>query len=79
MYRILEILTDAEVAQCRKIAAATPFVDGRITNPHNTAKQNEQLHDASAYQQSGELLAGGHGEIDRNSSISPSRWPSRRR
>ena len=56
MYRILEILTDAEIAQCRKIAAATPFVDGRITNPHNTAKQNEQLHDASAFQQSGELL-----------------------
>lgn len=56
MYRILQVLTDAEVAQCRQIAAATPFVDGRITNPHNQAKQNEQMHDASAFKQSSDLL-----------------------
>ena len=56
MYRVLQILTDAEVAECRRIAAAAPFVDGRITNPHMTAKQNEQLHDAGAYQQSSELI-----------------------
>ncbi|MBA3668833.1 MAG: Fe2+-dependent dioxygenase [Sphingomonas sp.] len=56
MYRVLDILTGEEVAQCRQIAASTPFVDGRITNPHNIAKQNEQLHDASAYQQSSDLL-----------------------
>jgi PKHD-type hydroxylase len=56
MYRILPILNDAEIAECRRIAAATPFVDGRITNPHHTAKQNEQLHDPSAYQKSSELL-----------------------
>lgn len=56
MYRIIPVLTDAEVEQCRQIAAATPFVDGRITNPHNTAKQNEQLHDPGAYQASSDLL-----------------------
>ena len=56
MYRVLKILTDAEIAECRKIAASTPFVDGRITNPHNTSKQNEQLHDAQAYQKSSQLL-----------------------
>ena len=56
MYRIIPVLTDAEVEQCRKIAAATPFVDGRITNPHNTAKQNEQLHEPSAFQQSSDVL-----------------------
>ena len=56
MYRVLKILTDAEVAECRKIAASAPFVDGRITNPHNTTKQNEQLHDAQAYQKSSQLL-----------------------
>ncbi len=56
MYRVLPILTDAEVEQCRTIAAAAPFVDGRITNPHNTAKANEQLHDPAAYQKSSELL-----------------------
>ncbi len=56
MYRIIPVLTDAEIAQCHKIAAASPFVDGRITNPHNTAKQNEQLHEPNAYQQSSEML-----------------------
>ena len=56
MYRILRILNDAEIAECRKIAASAPFVDGRITNPHNTTKQNEQLHDATAYQKSSQLL-----------------------
>ena len=56
MYRVLQILTDAEVAECRRIAAAAPFVDGRITTPHNQAKQNEQLHDAGASQKSSELI-----------------------
>ena len=56
MYRVLEILTADEVEQCRRIAASTPFVDGRITNPHNLAKNNEQLHDAAAYQSSAQLL-----------------------
>ena len=56
MYRVINVLTAEEIDECRKIAATTPFVDGRITNPHNTAKQNEQLHDASAYQKSSELL-----------------------
>ncbi|HEU5285222.1 MAG TPA: Fe2+-dependent dioxygenase [Sphingomicrobium sp.] len=56
MYRVLPILTEAEVEQCRAIAASAPFVDGRISNPHNTAKANEQLHDAAAYQKSSELL-----------------------
>jgi PKHD-type hydroxylase len=56
MYRVLQILTPQEVAECRKIAAAAPFLDGRVTNPHNKAKQNEQLHDPAAYQRSSELL-----------------------
>jgi len=56
MYRILQLLTDPEVAECKQIAASTQFVDGRITNPHNKAKQNEQLHDANAYQKSSQLL-----------------------
>ncbi len=56
MFRVLDILNPAEVAECRTIAAATPFVDGRITNPHNKAKINEQLHDTAAYQKSSGLL-----------------------
>ena len=33
-----------------------PFVDGRISNPHNNAKQNEQLHEPAAYQKSSQVL-----------------------
>jgi PKHD-type hydroxylase len=64
MYRILPLLSAAEVAECRKIAAAAPFVDGRITNPHNTAKQNEQLHDPGAYQKSSQLLLAAFGRSE---------------
>lgn len=56
MYRILELLTPQEVDQCRTIAASAPFVHGRITNPHNKAKDNEQLHEQQAYQKSSQLL-----------------------
>ena len=56
MYRILPLLSTPEIAECRTIAASTPFVDGRITNPHNKTKNNQQLHDASAYQKSSQLL-----------------------
>ena len=56
MYRVLQILNPEEVAECRRIAAAAPFIDGRVSNPHNKAKQNEQLHDAQAYQTSSQLL-----------------------
>jgi PKHD-type hydroxylase len=56
MYRILEILTPQEVEECKKIAAAAPFVHGRITNPHNKAKDNEQLHEQQAYNRSSQML-----------------------
>jgi PKHD-type hydroxylase len=56
MYRVLDVLTDAEVSECRAIADSAPFVDGRITNPHNKAKDNEQLHDPTAYKKSSDLL-----------------------
>lgn len=56
MYRLLTLLTEAEIAECRRIAASAPFVDGRISNPHNTAKVNQQLHDPEAYQKSAGVL-----------------------
>jgi PKHD-type hydroxylase len=56
MYRVLPLLTPAEIQELRRIAATTPFVDGKITNPHNKAKQNQQLHDAGAYQKSAQIL-----------------------
>jgi len=56
MFRVLPLLNSAEIEECRQIAAAAPFIEGKITNPHNLAKQNEQLHDADAYQRSSQLL-----------------------
>ena len=56
MYRILQVLTDAEIAECRAIAAKAQFVDGKISNPQSMAKKNEQLHEPAAYKQSSELL-----------------------
>ena len=56
MYRIVDILLPAEVEQCRQIAASAPFIDGKVSNPHNKAKQNEQLHEQSAYQRSAKII-----------------------
>lgn len=56
MYRVLPILTQQEVDECKRIAAAAPFVHGRITNPHNKSKDNEQLHEQQAYQKSSQLM-----------------------
>ena len=56
MYREIELLSAAGVAELRRIAAGARFVDGRISNPHSQVKQNLQLHDDAAYQQSSQLL-----------------------
>ncbi len=56
MYRVLPLLTSNEVAECRRIAANTQFVDGRATNPHNKTKNNQQLHDPAAGQASAQLM-----------------------
>ena len=56
MYRVLEILSAQEVAECRQIAANATFVHGKISNPHNKAKQNEQLHEQATYQRSAKIL-----------------------
>ena len=57
MFKELEILSAAQVAELRGIAASANFVDGRISNPHSTVKQNLQLHDEGAYARSSQLLA----------------------
>ena len=50
---IEDVLTAAEVAQLRSLAAGARFVDGRITSPHSTVKDNLQLdHGDAAYQAS---------------------------
>ena len=57
MFReIPDLLTTGQVAQLRRIAAGARFVDGRISNPHSTVKNNLQLNDEAAYRQSSELM-----------------------
>jgi PKHD-type hydroxylase len=38
------VLAAAEIDRLREIARTSEFVDGRISNPHNTTKNNQQLH-----------------------------------
>ncbi|PEQ12192.1 Fe2+-dependent dioxygenase [Novosphingobium sp. PC22D] len=46
MFKQIEgLLTSEEVAELNRIADSSEFVDGRVSNPHNQAKQNLQLHD----------------------------------
>lgn len=56
MYRIVELLQPEVVTECREIAANATFVHGKISNPHNKAKDNEQLHEQTAYQRSAKLI-----------------------
>jgi PKHD-type hydroxylase len=56
MYRILQVLKESEIEQCRSIAASVQFADGRITNPHFEAKKNEQLLDQGAHEKSAQLI-----------------------
>jgi PKHD-type hydroxylase len=56
MFKELEILSAAQVAELRTIAASANFVDGRISNPHSRVKQNLQLHDEAAYDRSSQIL-----------------------
>ncbi len=53
---IPDLLTGDQVNALRAIAAKAKFVDGRITNPHMVAKNNLQLHEQSAYEQSARLI-----------------------
>jgi PKHD-type hydroxylase len=53
---IPDLLNPAQVAELSRIAAAGKFVDGRISNPFSTVKQNLQLHDEAAYKQSSQIM-----------------------
>jgi PKHD-type hydroxylase len=56
---IPDLLTREQVRTLREIAAKATFVNGRITNPHNKAKNNlqiQQIQDTSAYEQSARLI-----------------------
>lgn len=53
-----DVLTPEEVSQLRAVAEKARFVDGRISSPHSTVKDNLQIdHADQAYQQSSRMLA----------------------
>lgn len=56
MYRVVPLLSPSEIDECRAIAQSTNFVEGRVSNPHNKTKNNQQLHDPAAYQRSSQIL-----------------------
>ncbi|MDB5492672.1 MAG: putative hydroxylase [Phenylobacterium sp.] len=53
-----DVLTPQEVAELKALAAKAQFVDGRVSSPHSTVKNNLQIdHADQAYQASSKLLA----------------------
>ena len=53
-----EFLNPAEVARLRELAARVQFVDGRASNPHNTAKNNLQVSETDPnYAESSKIVA----------------------
>ena len=57
MFReIPDLLSAGQVEELRRIAGTARFVDGRISNPHSTVKNNLQLNDETAYQRSSQLM-----------------------
>ncbi|PQM26549.1 Fe2+-dependent dioxygenase [Sphingopyxis lindanitolerans] len=56
MFKLVPLLDEQEVRTLREIAASGQFVDGKISNPHSTIKNNLQLHDAAAYERSSKIL-----------------------
>jgi PKHD-type hydroxylase len=55
--QITNVLTGAELVELNRMADTAPFVDGKITNPHNKAKNNLQLHDAGVSQRASQILS----------------------
>ncbi|HET7084993.1 MAG TPA: Fe2+-dependent dioxygenase [Rhizomicrobium sp.] len=53
-----DFLNPAEVARLRELAAKAQFVDGRISNPHNKAKNNLQVSETDPqYAESSRIVA----------------------
>ena len=54
---VADVMKPAEIARLRAIAETAPFVDGRVSNPHASMKNNLQLdHRHTAFQEASTLL-----------------------
>jgi PKHD-type hydroxylase len=57
MFKVIpDLLDPAGVAALSEIASRATFVDGRISNPHNRAKNNLQTYDGQAAERLGRAL-----------------------
>jgi|SRR5215469_4403879 len=66
---VKDVLNPSEVEQIRQIAKSIRFVDGRASNPHNSAKNNLQMDVSQPEAQRASQIAGqaiGHNEEIRN-------------
>lgn len=54
--RIDGVLSRVQLAELNAIADRATFADGRLTNPHNKTKQNVQVSDQRAFQQTGQMM-----------------------
>ena len=54
--QIPDLMTPAEVAELRAIAASAAFIDGRASNPHSKVKNNEIIGDADAHARSSRIM-----------------------
>ncbi|MDY7099161.1 MAG: Fe2+-dependent dioxygenase [Pseudomonadota bacterium] len=58
MFRLIEnVLNAQQIAQLKNIAGRATFVDGKISNPHSTAKSNLQMHDQNLQQEAVNIMA----------------------
>jgi PKHD-type hydroxylase len=54
-----EVLTPPEVARLRQLAAVARFADGRASNPHSIAKNNQQVDPSDpAHAEASKIMAG---------------------
>lgn len=54
---IPDLLTPLELKRLQQIGAEAAFVDGRLSNPHNKTKNNQQIdHAAPGHQESSQLI-----------------------
>ena len=58
MFKKIDLLTGDQLRQLTDIAASGNFVDGKISNPHSTVKNNQQLHDPQPYRDSSTIMLG---------------------
>ena len=72
---VKNVLAPEEIEQVRQLARAVRFVDGRASNPHNTAKNNLQMDVSQAEAQRASNIAGA--AIARSAEIKDFVFPKR--